>query len=144
VAQGEKEAGERVLALVNEARRTPRRCGEASFPATGPVRWNDTLASAALRHAEDMAANNYFAHEGRNGSTPAQRVTAAGYRYRMTGENIAAGPSRAEDAVAGWIKSPPHCANLMTAGFTEMGVAYAVDARSEFGVYWAQSFGTPR
>jgi len=46
--------------------------------------------------------------------------------------------------VAGWIKSPPHCANLMNGAFTEMGVAYAVNAKSEMGVYWAQEFGTPR
>ena len=26
---------------------------------------------------------------------------------------------RPEDAVAGWIKSPPHCANLMNGAFTE-------------------------
>ena len=41
-------------------------------------------------------------------------------------------------------KSPPHCANLMNPVFTEMGVAYAVDAKSAMGVYWTQSFGTPR
>jgi len=28
--------------------------------------------------------------------------------------------------------------------FTEMGSAYAVDPRSEMGVYWAQAFGRPR
>ena len=75
---------------------------------------------------------------------PAQRVTAAGYRYRMTGENIAAGPSRAEDAVAGWIKSPPHCANLMSPAFNEMGVGFAINNASDMGVYWAQAFGTRR
>ena len=48
-----------------------------------------------------------------------------------------------EDAVAGWIKNPGHCANLMNPAFTEMGVAFAVDPRSEMGVYWTQAFGTP-
>ena len=144
VQETQAMAGERVLQLVNQARRSPRRCGDAAFQPAGPLKWNSILAAAASRHAEDMAKNNYFAHEGRDGSTPAQRVQATGYRYRMTGENIAAGPTRAEEAVEGWIKSPPHCANLMNAGYTEMGAAYAVDASSEFGVYWAQSFGTPR
>jgi len=41
-------------------------------------------------------------------------------------------------------KSRPHCANLMNPVFTEMSVAYAVDAKSAMGVYWGQSFGTPR
>ena len=47
-----------------------------------------------------------------------------------------------EDAVAAWIKSPEHCANVMNPAFTEMGVAYAVDSRSDIGVYWTQAFGT--
>ena len=49
-----------------------------------------------------------------------------------------------EDAVAGWIRSPGHCANLMNPRYTDMGAAFAVNARSELGVYWTQAFGTPR
>jgi uncharacterized protein YkwD len=60
------------------------------------------------------------------------------------GENIAAGQRSPEDAVAGWIKSPDHCANLMNPVFTEMGAALAVNARSELGMYWTQEFGKPR
>lgn len=137
-------AGQRVLELVNQARAKPRKCGDRAFKAAPPVRWNETLAMVALRHAEDMARHNYFAHSGRDGSTPPRRVERAGYRYRITGENIAAGSTTPEEAVAGWIKSPRHCANLMNPAFTEMGAAYALDARSEMGVYWAQVFGTPR
>ena len=85
-----------------------------------------------------------LSHDGRDGSTPAQRVTRAGYRYRTTGENIAAGQMDPEEAVAGWIKSPPHCENLMNPVYTEMGVAYAINRASDMGVYWAQTFGTPR
>jgi uncharacterized protein YkwD len=137
-------AGQRVLELVNAARATPRNCGNKPFKAARPLRWNDTLAAASLLHAEDMARNSYFSHTGRDGSNPAQRVARAGYRYRATGENIAAGQMNPEDAVAGWIKSPPHCANLMNPAFTEMGVAYAVGPASDMGVYWSQAFGTPR
>src|ERR1019366_7617806 len=79
-----------------------------------------------------------------DGSDPAQRVERAGYKYRSTGENIAAGQVKAEDAVATWIKSPEHCANLMNPAFTEMGAAFAVDSKSEMGVYWTQEFGPPR
>jgi uncharacterized protein YkwD len=32
----------------------------------------------------------------------------------------------------------------MHPGFTEMGAAFAIDAGSAMGVYWAQAFGTPR
>lgn len=144
VGMSERAAGQRVLDLVNQARATPRYCGNRAFDQARPVRWNDSLAEAARLHAEDMARYNYFSHSGHDGSDPAQRVERAGYRYRSTGENIAAGPMKPEDAVADWIKSPPHCANLMNPAFTEMGAAFAVNTRSEKGVYWTQAFGTPR
>jgi uncharacterized protein YkwD len=137
-------AEQRMLNLVNQARATPRNCGNKAFNAARPVSWNDSLAAASRQQAEDMARYNYFGHSGRDGSDPAQRVERAGYRFRSIGENIAAGQMNPEDAVAGWIKSAPHCANLMNPAFTEMGVAFAVDRRSEMGVYWAQVFGAPR
>lgn len=142
VELSEQAAGQRVLELVNQARAMPRYRGDRAFKAARPVRWNDALAEASRLHAEDMARNNYFSHSGRDGSDPAQRVERAGYRFRSTGENIAAGQMKPEDAVAAWIKSPEHCANVMNPAFAEMGVAYAVDSRSDMGVYWSQAFGT--
>jgi len=144
VGMSEQAAGQRVLDLVNQARATRRHCGNWVFNSARPVRWNDVLAQAARLHSEDMARYNYLSHSGRDGSGPAQRVERAGYRYRSTGENIAAGQMNPEDAVADWIKSLEHCANLMNPVFTEMGVAFAVDPGSEKGVYWTQVFGTPR
>ncbi len=137
-------AGERVLELVNQARAKARTCGRQAFKAARPLRWNEALAEASRLHAEDMARHNYFGHTGRDGSSPARRVERAGYRYRRTGENIAAGQTTPEDAVASWLESPRHCANLMEPAYTEMGVAFASDPRSEMGVYWVQAFGTPR
>lgn len=133
-----------VLDLVNKARATRQYCGNTAFPPVRPVRWNDTLARASRLHAADMARFDYFSHSGRDGSTPPQRVARAGYSYQATGENIAGGQMNPEEAVAGWIKSPTHCANLMNPLFTEMGVAFTVDRKSKMGVYWAQEFGTPR
>jgi uncharacterized protein YkwD len=138
-------AGQRMLDLVNQARATSRNCGNRMFHAARPVRWSDSLAEASRLHAEDMARYNYFSHSGRDGSDPGQRVERAGYRFRSTGENIAAGGHmRPEDAMAGWIKSPGHCANLMDPRYTDMGAAFAVNPGSEMGVYWTQAFGTPR
>jgi uncharacterized protein YkwD len=134
----------RMLALVNAARAQPRSCGATAHAAAPPVRWSPVLELAASAHAADMAAQDYFSHDAKDGSTPAQRVTRAGYRYRMTGENIAGGQLTPEDAVAGWLRSPGHCANLMNPGYQEMVVAYAVNARARLGVYWVQQFGTLR
>jgi uncharacterized protein YkwD len=132
----------RVLALTNEARSRPRRCGEKVFPAVPPLTLNDALDRAALEHSQDMAKHGYMDHSGRDGSTPADRITHAGYKWRMVGENLASGVMTPEEAVEGWLQSPHHCENLMTPRFTEMGVAFAVNPATDAGVYWTQTFGT--
>ncbi|MEO8022715.1 CAP domain-containing protein [Polaromonas sp.] len=141
------QAGEvqaRVLALVNQARAQPRRCGSESFAAAAPLQLNATLQAVAAAHAADMAGYSYFSHTGRDGSGVDDRASRAGYPWRAIGENIAAGQMQADAAVQGWIKSPGHCANLMAPAYTEMGAAFAVNASSSAGIYWVQVFGTTR
>jgi uncharacterized protein YkwD len=134
----------RVLELVNAARSRPRNCGNKSFPAVRPLRPDGTLHRLAEAHADDMAAHSYFSHTGRDGSKVADRATRARYNWQAIGENIAAGQQKPETAVEGWIKSPGHCANIMSADYAEMGVAFAVNNKSSAGIYWVQVFGTPR
>ena len=75
----------------------------------------------------------------------ADRATAAGYRWVRVGENIASGQRTVEDAVASWLDSPGHCANIMNPAFTEMGAAYAINPQSRNRTaYWTQVFGAPR
>ncbi len=139
-AQADDVAG-RVLARVNQARAQARRCGSQSFGAAAPLALNALLGRAAAAHAGSMARHGYLDHQGRDGSTPADRVSRTGYPWRSVGENIAAGQTTADQVVSGWLASPEHCANIMEPRFTEMGVAYAVNAGSEGGIYWAQVFG---
>jgi uncharacterized protein YkwD len=133
----------RVLALVNEARTVKRRCGLKRFDAAPPLSASAALDRAALAHARDMAARSALSHAGGDGSTPAERATKAGYRWRLVGENIAAGQPTPERVVADWLDSTRHCANLMDPGYTDMGIGFAADPRSAAGVYWSQLFGTP-
>jgi uncharacterized protein YkwD len=133
----------RALELVNDARAKPRRCGSQSFAAAPPLRLSATLGLAALAHSREMATSGRFAHEGPDGSTPRRRVERTGYAAKMVGENIAAGPTSAEEVVRGWLASPGHCANLMTPGFVEMGLAFVVAADAEPGIYWTQVFAAP-
>lgn len=142
-AAASAQVSARVLALTNEARARPRQCGSQSFGAAPPVAHNRLLERAAAAHAADMARHGLLRHEGSDGSTPAQRVTGAGYRWRSVGENVASGQTTAEQVVQGWLRSPGHCATLMDPAFTGMGVAYATNLKSEAGVYWAQVFGRP-
>jgi uncharacterized protein YkwD len=134
----------RVLALTNDARSHARRCGSTTFDAAPPLSLNALLEQAALEHSRDMAANNYMDHVERDGSSPADRITRTGYKWSMVGENLASGTLTPEETVAGWLQSPHHCANLMTARFTEMGVAFAVNPSTDSGIYWTQTFGTAR
>ena len=134
---------QRVLVLTNQARAQPRKCGDRHFDAAPPLQWDEQLERAATRHARDMARHAYLDHRGRDGSTPAQRVTAAGYRWRSVGENVAAGQPSAEDVVEDWIESPGHCANLMNPVYTELGASFAINLDAREAVYWVQAFGRP-
>lgn len=133
----------RVLALVNQARAEPRRCGNTNFRAARPVKANDALALASRMHAEDMARQRTLSHTGGDGSGPADRAARTGYDYRALAENIATGQETPEAAVASWITSPSHCANLMNPAYTETGAALAVDTSGDSRTYWAQLFAAP-
>jgi uncharacterized protein YkwD len=133
-----------LLLRINRARAQPRRCGSKDFPAAPPLQPSALLRRAAEAHSQDMVSHNYFAHEDYDGSTPAQRVAATGYRYQLVGENLASGPESAAEAVAGWLASPGHCENIMDARFSESGVAYAANNSGTPRVYWVQEFATPR
>lgn len=133
-----------VLRLVNQARASARKCGGQRFAAAPPLTLAPLLEKAAQAHARDMAKHSLFEHRGSDGSAPAERVTRTGYRWRTVAENIAAGARDPETVVKGWLDSPGHCGNIMSADYTQMGVAYAVEPKSSAGIYWAQVFGTPR
>jgi uncharacterized protein YkwD len=133
-----------VLALTNEARARPRRCGPREFAAAPPLGGNALLARTAQEHASDMALHDFLEHKGRDGSTVSQRLTRAGYRWRDVGENIAAGQASPEEVVQAWLKSPEHCASIMEPSFTEMGAAFAVNMQSSSVIYWTQVFARPR
>ena len=132
------------LSAINAVRAVGRNCGSTAYPAAPALAWNAKLETAALLHSQDMASQNYFSHTGKNGSQPWDRMTAAGYMWRAAAENIAAGQPDLTTVMAGWVKSPGHCANLMSAAYTEIGMAKATNSSSGYGTYWTQDFGTPR
>jgi uncharacterized protein YkwD len=139
-----QQVAAQVLELVNEARAKPRSCGSRAFPQVPPLKLSPLLSRAALAHAKDMSAHKLFEHRGSDGSMPADRVLRAGYNWLSVGENIAEGAANAEVVVRGWINSPGHCANIMSAQFQEMGLAYFTDFAHKGDIYWAQTFGTEK
>jgi uncharacterized protein YkwD len=132
-----------VLTLINEARAQGRFCGDDHYPPAPPLNTSTKLERAARSHAADMARRNYFDHTAPDGSAPKQRVQREGYSSQLTGENIAFGPESAQEAVAGWLASPGHCANIMDARFQETGIGIA-HGRKRGHIYWVQVFGWPR
>lgn len=134
----------RVLELTNQARAEGRTCGGRHFPPAPPLSLAPALSRAARAHSRDMAMHEFFSHTGSDGSSPGERVLRAGYRWSEVGENIASGVGTPREAVAGWLASPHHCANIMTAGFRQMGVAFAVNTASREVIYWTEDFATPR
>jgi uncharacterized protein YkwD len=132
-----------ILRLVNTARSRVQHCGPSIMPAVPPLRLNTLLGDAALAHAQDMLRFNYFDHAGHDGTSPAERVAATGYRYRIVGENLAAGPETPQEAVRGWMASPGHCQNIMDDRFTELGVAFAANRNGSPRILWVQEFAAP-
>ncbi|WP_296268035.1 CAP domain-containing protein [Pseudomonas sp. UBA6562] len=136
--------GQKLLQEVNAARKLPRQCGGQPFAEAPPLTWNDVLAGVAATHTRAMANQNFFDHIDRDGRTPGDRAELAGYLYQQIGENIAAGRDTPRKVVDGWLASPGHCATLMNPAFHELGAAYAVDPKSDAGIYWTGLFGTPQ
>lgn len=134
--------GKQLLNLINAAREQPRQCGTQAFNATTPLSWNANLADVANSHARNMANGNFFDHLDPDGRTPGDRAELAGYIAKNIGENIAAGLDTPRKVVDGWLASPGHCANLMNPQFRELGAAYAMDPKSDAGIYWTGLFGS--
>ncbi|MCG5062081.1 MAG: hypothetical protein KA714_29990 [Limnoraphis sp. WC205] len=128
----------RVVELTNDFR------AENGLSALSP---NSQLVIAAENHSENMALQDFFSHQGLDGSDIGDRVLNVGYDYSRAGENIGAGYQTPEAVVEGWINSPGHRENLLNPDFTEIGVGYYFlenDTGSEnWNHYWTQVFGTP-
>jgi uncharacterized protein YkwD len=111
-----------------------------------------SLERAALRHAGDMVEHRYFSHEGRDGSQIADRIRAAGYLRSedwIIGENLAWGSGsmgNAQSIVAAWMASSGHRANILRAGYREVGLGVVAGnpESGSSGATYASEFGTVR
>ncbi len=124
-----------MLNLTNQIRRNSCRCGRKKMPAQKALQWNNELAKAAQKHAEDMHKNKFIGHYGSNGSRIGQRVERAGYHWQEVAENVAWNVQTVNATVQGWRDSPGHCRNIM-GNYKEMGAA-------KVGEYWVQVFASP-
>jgi len=105
---------------------------------------NALLDAAAQEKANDMVANDYFAHTSPAGVTPWYWFQNAGYNFAAAGENLAVNFSDSADVTSAWLNSPEHRANILNAGFTEIGMATAQGSyEGHPAIYIVELFGTP-
>ncbi len=134
---------EKMLRLINRARRSSRNCGYKIFTPADQVTWNPTLARAALNHCVDMATKDFVTHKGSDGEEVSYRADEVGYSWITVGENISAGRENSEEVVAAWLLSPHHCENIMRQNFTEIGAACFHNKDTKYKTYWTVVFGSP-
>ena len=117
---------QQVADLVNAER------AKAGLPA---LKLNWELSRVARIKSQDMHDKKYFAHQSPTYGSPFDMMKKFGISYRTAGENIAQGYATPQSVMTGWMNSPGHRANILSASFTQIGVGYFKD-----GNYWTQMF----
>lgn len=116
-----------VLAEVNAIR---HRRGMAKLTSS------PSLRRAAEFHSREMGREGFFSHVSADGTSFAKRVrrfySLDGHRRWAAGENLLWGPDDigAGSAVAMWMKSPGHRANLRSRRWMEVGIAVVRQRRA--------------
>jgi uncharacterized protein YkwD len=112
---------EEVAELVNRERAA---CSGPGCPLP-PLKLLPLLAEVANRHSRAMALGDFFSHcDFPTGFDLPDRLRRAGYGYSAAAENIAGGATTPAAAMAQWMKSLPHRANILSADYRELGVGY--------------------
>lgn len=113
-----------VLAELNALRARGGVCGaRGAFPAAPPVQWNTTLETMARQHARFLVSVGELRHRNEAGQALAERATAAGYRYRSIGENLAQGQHTLTSVLHAWTHSETHCTTQLGAAYTDVALA---------------------
>lgn len=111
-----------------------------------PLSEDTKLNAAALVKAQDMLAQQYFAHVSPSGTGAADLAKNAGYEFLAIGENLAMGDFANDQAlVQAWMDSPGHRANILNSRYTEIGAAVVKGSWQGQTTWMAvQEFGLPR
>ncbi len=106
-----------------------------------PLGSSGKLNDAAQSWDDAMVATGNFS-EG----NPGARITAAGFNWSTVGENIATGYNTPQGVLAAWMRSQPHCYNILNPAYTRVGTGVNRRPVSGFGnraATWTQDFGLP-
>jgi uncharacterized protein YkwD len=86
--------------------------------------WNDEVAEVAEAHSRDMTRRNFFGHVNPDNRNPFQRLDAAGVKYRMAAENIAAGQRSGQEVFQSWLDSSGHRKNIENCALKTHGIGF--------------------
>jgi uncharacterized protein YkwD len=90
---------------------------------------NDDLTAAARMKAQDMADNNYCAHQSPTYGSPASMVKKYVKSVIYGGENVASGQSTAKEVFTDWKNSPSHKAIMFKKSADCAGIGVALDSK---------------
>lgn len=103
--------------------------------------WGETCADAAETRARELVAN--YSHTRPDGSSwdTACESPEKNALY-VEGENLVVGSSAVspETAVAAWMNSEAHRANILNPDFTKLSVGFYFDASTHYRTHWSQYF----
>lgn len=87
-----------------------------------PLTYNSALSEAARNKAQNMFAENYWAHYAPSGKDPWGFMSAAGYKFSFAGENLARNFTNPEDMTKAWMASPSHRDNILNSRYQDIGI----------------------
>lgn len=122
-------AAQQVLELVNK---------ERNARGLKSLTLDPTLTKAANIRAKEIVT--LFSHTRPNNTSCFTVLDEVGYSYMACGENIAAGAADSDFVMGMWMGSTGHRRNILSAGFSRLGVGYVYIPNSEYGYYWVQMF----
>jgi uncharacterized protein YkwD len=135
------QASQATLCLLND---------ERAVAGLRPVAEAPGLTQPSAAYSARMVAENFFAHVSPDGSTLADRLTAARYIAPdgdwTVGENIAWGQgdlATPRNITIAWMNSPGHRANILTGEFTEVGLGIVPGTPGDpsWGATYTTDFG---
>lgn len=110
----------------------------------GVLTVNEKLNQAALAKANDMFANQYWAHTSPSGVDPWHFFNKSGYGFLYAGENLARDFAQSSGVLEAWMNSKSHRENILNSRYKEVGFAVV---NGKYGNYETtlvvQLFGTP-
>ena len=105
-----------------------------------PLVLDDKLSQIAIIKANDMIEHNYFEHRSPLYGRSWELASLFGYRFTALAENLARNYATPAEAMAGWMASDTHRANILSSKFTHIGLG--VQKKKDGSYYWVQLFST--